>query len=226
MNHAISIELQFFMISVLSGAIILLVYDILRIIRRLIKHDSFFIALEDLFFWVGASLFIFAMIYKENDGIIRGFCVMGMGIGMVLYHFTLSDLLVRMITKLIQMLLSPFVFVIHKVTKFIKFLWNVGKKIKNFVLTRLIKCTKSCKIALNKRKQAASLKHQKRSGEKMQKKRTKNEVKQSKKKDRKKTAHKKIDKKRAAHKKSDRKTADRNRSVEKTTESDSKKVDK
>lgn len=197
MNHAISIELQFFLISILSGAIILLVYDVLRIIRRLIKHDSFFIALEDLFFWVVASLFIFIIIYKENDGIIRGFSVMGMAIGMVLYHFTLSELFVRIITKVIHMLLSPLIFVINKIKKFIRFLWNRGKKIVNLVLIRLIKWSKSVRIALNKRKQAALDKHRIRSDHIMQKKQKKNDEKQARKKDRKKTKRIESDKQRA-----------------------------
>jgi hypothetical protein len=63
MNPAISVELHFFLTSILWGVILLVAYDVLRIFRRLIKHDAFFIALEDLIFWVVASLFIFAMIY-------------------------------------------------------------------------------------------------------------------------------------------------------------------
>jgi hypothetical protein len=66
MNHAISVELQFFLISVLWGSILLLIYDLFRIFRRLVKHDTFFVALEDLIFWVAASLFIFAMMYRRT----------------------------------------------------------------------------------------------------------------------------------------------------------------
>jgi spore cortex biosynthesis protein YabQ len=177
MNHAITIELQFFLISVISGAIILLVYDFLRIMRRIIKHDSFFTSLEDLFFWVGASLFIFAMIYKENDGIIRGFCVMGMAIGMVLYHFTLSNLIVKLITNFIHILLSPFVFAIKQVKKFLRFLWSGIKKTVNFVLGRLKKWTKSVRIALSKKRQVESVRKQKRVSEKLKKSQEKNQKK-------------------------------------------------
>jgi spore cortex biosynthesis protein YabQ len=156
MNHAISIELKFFLISVLWGCILLLIYDCLRILRRLIKHDSFFIALEDLIFWVAASLYIFAMIYKQNNGIIRGFSVMGMAIGMVLYHYIASDLLVNMITKLLRTLISPFSYAIKKVRQAVKFIINKFGKAANFINRRLKKYQKSVKITLNKKRQAAT----------------------------------------------------------------------
>lgn len=170
MNHAISIELKFFLISVLWGCILLLIYDCLRIFRRLIKHDSFFIALEDLIFWVAASLYIFAMIYKQNNGIIRGFSVMGMAIGMVLYHYIASDFLVNMITKLLRTLISPFSYAIKKVRQAVKFIINKFGKAINFIIRRLKNYQKSVKITLNKKKQAATDRKRKKSEKKALKK--------------------------------------------------------
>lgn len=138
MNKEIIVELMFFLISILWGAIIILAYDSLRILRRLIKHKPLLIGIEDLIFWVLTSVFIFSMIYRENDGIIRGFSIMGMALGMVAYHYLISDLFVKLITKLIQHLLKPIVFILKKI---------------NFVLIRLKKLFKSVRIALNTRKQ-------------------------------------------------------------------------
>lgn len=154
MNQALSIELSFFLICVLSGGILLAVYDIFRILRRLINHNSGFIALEDLFFWVGASIYIFAMLFKENDGIIRGFAIMGMAAGMLLYHYTLSDLIVNLITKLIQTLISPLVFILNKGKRLMTSLWKVVKRVVNLFTRRLKKWVKSVRITVNKRKQA------------------------------------------------------------------------
>lgn len=152
MNHAITVELQFFQISVLWGVIILLGYDVLRIFRRLIKHDSFFIAVEDMIFWVLASLFIFAMMYRENNGIIRGFSIMGMAIGMVLYHYILSGFIVNLITKLIRTLIRPVAIVLNKGKKLFLSLYKKGKKVAIFIIRRLKKFAKSVKITLNKKK--------------------------------------------------------------------------
>lgn len=153
MNPAITIELQFFLISVLWGGILLMAYDVFRILRRLIKHGAFLIAIEDMIFWITASLFIFIMIYHENNGIIRGFSIIGMLLGIILYHFSVSDVLVKAITKLIQTLLSPFKAAINQVKRFILFLWSFGKKGINNLLFRLKKIRKSVKITLKTRKQ-------------------------------------------------------------------------
>ncbi len=179
MNEAISIELWFFLVSIASGAILLAVYDVFRILRRLIKHDSLLIALEDLLFWLGASLFIFAMMFRENDGIIRGFSIMGMAIGMVLYHFMISDLIVSLITKLIRLLFGPFVFVYKKIKGLLAFLKNKVHKIVKFLARRLKKHTKSVRMALNKRKQAIAQKNKLRSDKKLLKKQKAREEKQA-----------------------------------------------
>ncbi len=166
MNYAISVELHFFLISILWGIMLLLAYDVLRVFRRLIKHGIFFVALEDLIFWVCASLFIFAMMYEENDGIIRGFSIMGMSLGMVLYHYILSDFIVNNITKLIRTLLSPIVFVLNKIKKIIKLIFTKVKRVSKLLIIRLKKGLKSVRIALNKRKETVSAKKQLRSDEK------------------------------------------------------------
>ncbi len=153
MNPAITIELQFFLISILWGAILLLAYDILRIFRRLIKHGAFLVAVEDLIFWVVASLFIFIMIFHKNDGIIRGFSIIGMLLGIILYHFSISEGLVKCITKLIQTLLSPFTAAIKQVIRGFRSLWGSVRKGINSLLLRLKKNKKSGKIALKAKKQ-------------------------------------------------------------------------
>ncbi|NLP34662.1 MAG: hypothetical protein GX359_05625 [Clostridiales bacterium] len=165
MNQAITIELQFFLISILWGAIILLGYDALRILRRLIKHKGFFLAVEDLIFWVVTSVFVFAMIYRENNGVIRGFSIMGMAIGMVLYHYILSDFIVNLITKIIVTLLTPFRFVLSKIKQLLKFLIVRAKKINRFLIIRLKKTSKSFKIAINTKRQKRADKRKKRRDE-------------------------------------------------------------
>lgn len=158
MNHEITVELQFFCWSILWGAIILLSYDVLRILRRLINHNSIFLAIEDLIFWVITSVFIFAMMYRENNGIIRGFAVMGMAIGMFLYHYLLSELLVKLVTSFILLLFRPFTIALRQIRRFIRFVVSKGKKGIKYLLFQLKKLRKSVRITLNARKQEKTVK--------------------------------------------------------------------
>ena len=148
MNQGITIELQFFMISILWGIIILFAYDQFRIIRRIIPHNILFITIEDLFFWILASIFIFAMIYEKNSGTIRGFSVMGMGIGMVLYHYILSDIIVGLISRGILILLGPFLFIINWLKKTLGFVLRKIKRFMKKIYIGLINRIKSVKISI------------------------------------------------------------------------------
>lgn len=170
MNKDIIVELMFFLISILWGAIILLAYDGLRILRRLIKHKTLLVGIEDLIFWAIASIFIFSMIYRENDGIIRGFSIMGMAIGMVAYHYIISNFIVRLLTKLIQLLLKPFGFILKKIK-------NVVLYIINFVLIRLKRLFKSVRIGLNNRMEKKKAKRYRKKSAKLEKHRAKAETK-------------------------------------------------
>ncbi|MFT4145785.1 MAG: spore cortex biosynthesis protein YabQ [Mobilitalea sp.] len=158
MNNAIATELQFFLISILWGVIILFVYDFLRIFHRIIKHNTVILAIEDIIFWVIASVFIFAMIYNSNNGIIRGFSVIGVSLGMVFYHYTISDFIVNSITRLIKLLLTPFTMAIKMVKRFYCRVRSKIRKIRNFIFKRLKKHLDSFKIAVNTKKQKRAVK--------------------------------------------------------------------
>jgi spore cortex biosynthesis protein YabQ len=158
MNQAITVELQFFLISVLWGSIILFAYDGLRILHRLIKHGAIFLAAEDIIFWAAAGIFIYSMIYRQNSGIIRGFSVAGITIGMVLYHYIFKDILVNFIVKCIRILLRPFVLAMRAVKSFIRHLLLRGKRAVKFLIRQLKKSVKSVKISVRKKNQTLAAK--------------------------------------------------------------------
>ncbi len=117
MSKAISFQCQFFLISVLWGAILLVVYDVLRIARRVKKHKWFTIAAEDLLYWLIAGFFIFRLMYEQNDGIIRGFAILGMGLGMVIYNRSISGYFVEGVSKFFLFLGKQIHRLMHFVTK-------------------------------------------------------------------------------------------------------------
>lgn len=88
-------EMDFLLYTVVMGAVITAVYDVFRIVRRVIKHNLFWISFEDIIFWIGCFVGIFYILYKENNGTLRWFAVMGALIGMVLYRLTLGQVAVK-----------------------------------------------------------------------------------------------------------------------------------
>ncbi len=112
-SESILTEADFFAISILSGCFMVFVYDALRVFRRLIRHGVVWVAIEDILYWVSCALLIFAMLYQKNDGLIRGFAIAGIVVGMLVYNHFISPRVVKGIVFLVQWLIKIFTFPIR-----------------------------------------------------------------------------------------------------------------
>ena len=77
------------------GIYITFVYDLLRILRRVVPHNHFAVSVEDLGFWVYCAGKVFLLMHHESDGTLRWFAVLGALAGMLLYRKTLGALFVK-----------------------------------------------------------------------------------------------------------------------------------
>jgi spore cortex biosynthesis protein YabQ len=66
------------------------VYDVLAVKRMVFKIKKSLVAVEDIIFWISAAICFFILLLFTNSGSIRGFCVLGMIIGSVLYFQIVS----------------------------------------------------------------------------------------------------------------------------------------
>ena len=102
MSQDIVNEVYFLAYSVIMGIAITFVYDFILIGRKIIRHNLFFISLEDFLFWAACAVAVFYMLYKENNGILRWFAVFGAALGMLLYKKIIGTRFVKLISVLIQ----------------------------------------------------------------------------------------------------------------------------
>lgn len=100
MSQNIMTEATFAAKCIGMGVLITIAYDLLRIWRRCIRHSRFLVSLEDFLFWVICAIFIFLMLYKENNGILRWYCIGGAGIGMLLYGKMVSPYFVLVMSTI------------------------------------------------------------------------------------------------------------------------------
>lgn len=146
-SEAIGQEAAFLGTSIGLGAILFLLYDGLRIFRRIMPHGTLAVGLEDFFYWLICTAAVFVLIYRENDGMARGFAFGGLLIGMALYYLTLSRFIVKInvfvlsgigsiLAKVFGTLLGPF--------------QKAGKKLRGFLLKRLKKVWRAVKMSLRK----------------------------------------------------------------------------
>lgn len=94
-SAAISEQAASLGVSILIGGALFLLYDILRIFRRIVPHGNFWIGMEDFVYWICCTAVVFVMLYRENDGMVRGFSIGGIVLGMLLYYLLLSRFVIR-----------------------------------------------------------------------------------------------------------------------------------
>lgn len=156
-------ENEFLLCALQMGVFITLVYDILRIIRRVIPHKDFLVSLEDLGFWIYCAGEVFLMMYHESNGTLRWFAVLGAMVGMLLYHKLVSPWFVKyvslvlnkavqMISAVIRRCCKPFSFLCKKtgsgVSKAAKGICRPIKSLRRAVKNRLTYFFKMLKMTL------------------------------------------------------------------------------
>ena len=83
-------EASLLLVSVIWGAAMAAAYDVLRILRRAVRHGTLAVAAEDLLYWICASFALFYLLLSQNDGSIRWYVLAGAAAGAWLYHVTVS----------------------------------------------------------------------------------------------------------------------------------------
>lgn len=110
----------------------MVLYDLLRIFRRVLPHGVWAVALEDVLYWIGTALLIFQLLYRENDGAVRGYALLAVASGMVLYHQTFSNFLVSHIAGVLNwclgILLKPFLILYKKIVQGLRIATRFYKK--------------------------------------------------------------------------------------------------
>lgn len=147
-QESIGQEAVFLGVSVLLGMLLFLVYDILRIFRRIFPHGNIWIGAEDFCYWILCTAAVFVMLYQENDGMVRGFSIGGVVLGMLLYYLLLSRLVIKVhvavfgailgfIKKNLEILTRPF--------------RKINRKFWSFLKKQLKKLYRAIRIGISKR---------------------------------------------------------------------------
>ena len=95
MSSYIDHEIFLFFQSVVTGAVLLLIYDVIRALRKVFSHNGVIVAAEDLIYWVCSGLLVFAGIYRTNHGSLRFFLFGGAALGVWLASITISRFFVK-----------------------------------------------------------------------------------------------------------------------------------
>lgn len=126
MSLEIMNESVFWLYCFLTGIAITIVYDLLRIVRRVIKHSYPVVALEDILFWMFVSVALFLLLYHMNNGTVRWFAVFGLFVGMLFYKKLFGDFLVIFMSTILGRILHLVVRVVMPPLKLVKSTFSKG----------------------------------------------------------------------------------------------------
>lgn len=118
-----SLNAQFyaFIITVLAGVTIGILFDFYRVIRGLVRPKKVFTYLGDLTFWVISTLVVFFLLLIGNWGEIRFYVWVGVLVGITLYQKYLSKYIIKLFSFIIYIINKTVAFVL----KTLGILWMI-----------------------------------------------------------------------------------------------------
>lgn len=131
-------ESGFFLYSMGIGVAISVLYDFIRILRRVISHKKFVVAIEDFIYWVITLFLMFFLLYDMNFGVLRWFSIAGAAIGMGIYKKIFGEHLVEFISTILKWVLHVVKCLILVLLK--PFFWLKKKLTGNIKLVKLAIC--------------------------------------------------------------------------------------
>lgn len=97
-------QAQLFLLTILLGGSMGLVYDGLRIFRHTFPHKKFWIQTEDGLFWFAAVFLVFGVMLRASGGEIRFFSILGLFGGMGVYFLALSSFVLAVSDRVLWVL--------------------------------------------------------------------------------------------------------------------------
>ena len=102
-----------FLIFVVNGIAIGLLFDLFRILRKSFKTNDFFTYIEDIIFWILTGIILLYSIFTFNNGEIRLFMFLGLFIGILMYMLMISSYIIKINVYIINLLKKIIGFIIH-----------------------------------------------------------------------------------------------------------------
>lgn len=90
-----------FVIFILNGFLIGILFDIFRILRKSFKTKDIVTYIEDILFWIITGIFLLYSVFRFNNGEIRLYMFIAILIGVLLYMLILSSYIITINVKII-----------------------------------------------------------------------------------------------------------------------------
>jgi len=125
-------QTRIFLLAIVTGAVVALIFDAFRISRIAIPTASMVVFFEDLLFFVICAVATFLLLLSATEGQVRFFLLIGEGIGALLYTLTVGQLVMAVSKSIIGFIKA----VLRSIVRFIlRPLWFILYHIVGFLLS-------------------------------------------------------------------------------------------
>lgn len=90
MNAIINGQVQFVLVTLCLGMLLMAGYDVIRFLRWIVPHHRAVIAAEDIFYWLMAVIPVYMIFYRYNYGEIRWYGALAVFLGGIIYEKGIS----------------------------------------------------------------------------------------------------------------------------------------
>ncbi|MBR4030580.1 MAG: spore cortex biosynthesis protein YabQ [Clostridia bacterium] len=140
MDTELIFEIRVFFLCGLCGIACAVVYDLLRIIRRVFNTGSKMTFFMDIIFWIMCTILTFGMVFYANYGQIRWYEGVGLVLGASVYFLSASKMVtdggvlflkfvISLLKNILKVVIFPFAVIFKGLSKFFrKYYIKIRKK--------------------------------------------------------------------------------------------------
>jgi len=117
-------QVYIFLSSVLIGAVMGVIFDFFRALRRNGNTKNIIVYFQDVIFWLIVAVIIITSSFILNNGELRGYMLIGYLLGAILYMLILSNyikalfiIIMNFLERIMGILLTPFLKLMEKMEK-------------------------------------------------------------------------------------------------------------
>lgn len=118
-----------FLIFILNGFAIGLIFDFFRILRKSFKTNDIITYIEDILFWIITGLIILYTTFIFNNGEIRLFMFLAIFIGVFIYILLFSNIIIKVNVKIIKTIKNILSKIINIISIPFKYFYIIFRKI-------------------------------------------------------------------------------------------------
>lgn len=145
-------ETQLFLYSLLVGAGLSLLYDLLRVLRLQMRHRPLAVTLEDVAYFLVCAMVTLGFVLKDNSGQVRGYILVGELIGWVVWHLSLGSVMVHAASAIASVLRRLCRIVLFPLYCICKLVWKIVNSLRAMVKKILKKMIQKKKYNLQRKR--------------------------------------------------------------------------